>query len=74
MSAPEPWVGPLEVLEHLGFENVETVYRLCQRGLPHRRIGRNLRFKLSEIDRWVEEQAAPRQDGEVVELASRRAG
>lgn len=70
----EPWVGPLEVLDHLGYENVETVYRLCKRGLPHVRVGRDLRFKLSRVDSWVEEQSPMGQGGEVIALDSRRAG
>lgn len=70
----EPFVGPEEVRAHLAFEAIETVYRLCRRGLPHRRIGRHLRFKLSEVDAWVEREGATRQGAEVVELASRRAG
>lgn len=74
MSTVEPWVGPLEVLEHLGFENVETVYRLCKRGLPHHQVGRNLRFKLSRVDEWVEAQSSIGQGGEVVQLDTRRAG
>lgn len=70
----EPWTGPEEVRVHLGFERVETIYRLCQRGLPHVRIGRNLRFKLSQVDAWVEAEGGNGQAGDVVDLASRRVG
>lgn len=71
MNPVEPWVGPLEVLDHLGFENVETVYRLCQRGLPHTRVGRNLRFKLTRVDEWLEAESRKRQGAEVVQLVQR---
>ncbi len=70
----ENYVGPEEVREYLAYENVETIYRLCQRGMPHLRIGRCLRFKLSEVDRWLEKQAGNGQSAEVVPLHSRRSG
>lgn len=70
----ENYVGPEEVREYLAYENVETIYRLCQRGLPHVRIGRQLRFKLSEVDRWLEKQAGEGQSADVVSLRSMRTG
>lgn len=49
----EAFVGPETVREFLAFDSVETIYRLCRSGMPHRRIGRNLRFRLSEIEEWL---------------------
>jgi predicted DNA-binding transcriptional regulator AlpA len=55
--APEAFVGPDTVREFLAFESIETIYRLCRDGMPHRRIGRNLRFRLSEIEDWLASNA-----------------
>jgi excisionase family DNA binding protein len=50
----ERWVGVDDVAAHLGVGR-DSVYRWVEnRGLPGRRVGRLLRFKLSEIDAWVE--------------------
>jgi excisionase family DNA binding protein len=50
----ERWVGVDDVAAHLGVGR-DSVYRWVEkRGLPARRVGRLLRFKLSEVDAWVE--------------------
>lgn len=50
---PEPWSTLLEVVAHLQVAE-ETVHRWIRRkGLPAQRMGRNWRFKLSEVDAWV---------------------
>lgn len=47
------WQSVDEIAEHLGV-NRETVYRwIASKGLPAHRIGRILRFKISEVDGWV---------------------
>jgi excisionase family DNA binding protein len=49
----EPWSTLLEVAEHLQVAE-ETVHRWIRRkGMPGQRLGRNWRFKLSEVDAWV---------------------
>jgi len=66
----ENWVGVAEVAAHLGVGK-DSVYRWIEsRGLPARRVGRLLRFRLSEVDSWVE--AGGGQDNEPV--GSRRSG
>lgn len=36
-----------------------TLYRLVRRGeLPHTRIGRALRFRIADLDRYLEEQTS----------------
>lgn len=46
-------MGVEEVAAHLGIAK-ETVYRWVEaRGLPAHRVGRLLRFRLSEVDAWV---------------------
>jgi excisionase family DNA binding protein len=50
----EPWVSVETVAGHLGVGR-ESVYRWIElRGLPAHRIGRLLKFKLSEVDQWVQ--------------------
>jgi excisionase family DNA binding protein len=52
-TVDERWVGVEEVATHLGVAR-DTVYRWVEsRGLPARRVGRLLRFRLSEVDAWV---------------------
>ena len=53
MTTKERWVDVNEVASHLGVVK-ETVYRWVEgNGLPAHRVGRLLRFKLSEVDAWV---------------------
>jgi len=54
MTEHEPWVSVDAVANHLGIAR-DTVYRWIEvRGLPAHRIGRLWKFKLSQIDEWVE--------------------
>jgi excisionase family DNA binding protein len=53
MAIEERWVDVENVAAHLGVAK-DSVYRwIDERGLPARRVGRLLRFKISEIDEWV---------------------
>ncbi len=53
MAAEEGWVGVEEVAAHLRVAK-ESVYRWVEsKGFPAHRVGRLLRFKLSEVDEWV---------------------
>jgi excisionase family DNA binding protein len=39
--------------------SIETLYRLARAGeLPHTRVGRSLRFRLVDLDCYLEEQTA----------------
>jgi len=39
--------------------NIETLYRLARAGeLPHTRVGRALRFRLVDLERYLEEQTS----------------
>ena len=62
---PDRLMTTEEVAAYLGYA-VQTIYnKVRAKELPVRRIGgRSLRFRVSEIDRWVEEQstAAENQD------------
>lgn len=53
MGPDERWVGVDDVAAHLGVGR-DSIYRWVEkRGLPARKVGRLLRFKLSEVDAWV---------------------
>jgi len=52
-AQPEPWYSTRQIARHLGV-HVKTVLRLVHtRGLPTHRLGNRLRFKPSEVDRWL---------------------
>ena len=54
----EPWVSVDEVAKHLDVVK-DSVYRWIEsRHLPAHRIGRILKFRLSEIDAWVRSHSA----------------
>ena len=53
MAAEEGWVDVEQVAAHLQVAK-ESVYRWVEaKGFPAHRVGRLLRFKLSEVDEWV---------------------
>lgn len=50
----EPWVSVEDVARHLGVAK-DSVYRWIERkGLPAHRMGRLWKFKLSQVDEWVQ--------------------
>lgn len=52
----EPWHSADAVARHLGVAK-DTVYRwVRQKGLPSHRLGRLLKFRLSEVDAWAAHQ------------------
>jgi hypothetical protein len=55
--AAEPWVGVAEVATHLGCRP-QRVYDLVSRratsGIPHRKEGGRLLFRISQLDVWIE--------------------
>ena len=60
-AAPEAWVGVAEVAAHLGCRPqriYDFVSRRASSGIPHRKEGERLLFKLSAIDAWIESGAA----------------
>lgn len=59
-SGPEGWVGVPAVADHLACKP-QRIYELARRkdrGLPHRREGSRLLFRLSEVDAWIERGGA----------------
>lgn len=55
-TVPERYLTAQEAATYLGYA-IGTLYNKCTDGeIPHRRLGRSLRFRRSELDAWVEEQ------------------
>lgn len=55
MAQEERWVGVEDVAAHLGVVK-DSIYRWVEsKGLPAHRVGRLLRFKLSEVDDWIQQ-------------------
>ena len=53
MPTEEGWVGIVEVATHLQVAK-DSIYRwVDSKGFPAHRVGRLLRFRLSEVDEWV---------------------
>lgn len=65
MTEQEAWVDADQVAAHLGVKK-PSIYRWVEKDdLPAHRVGRLLRFKLSEVDEWVRAGGAaekPKQD------------
>jgi len=65
MHTQEPWVSVDDVARHLGIAR-DTVYRWIEaRALPGHRVGRRWRFKLTQVDAWVEAGGAAEDDEDV---------
>ena len=50
----EPWVSVVDVAKHLSVAKYSVYRWFEQRGLPAHKIGRLWKFKLSEVDKWVQ--------------------
>jgi len=62
MKSEEGWVSVEDVAAHLRVAK-ESIYRWVEsKGFPAHRVGRLLRFKLSEVDEWVRRGGAGEKD------------
>ena len=52
-NIPERWYSTKEVCEHLGVSRDTLLVWINEKGLPASKVGRNWKFKLSEVDAWV---------------------
>ena len=67
MTAEEGWVDVATVAAHLSV-NKDSIYRwVHKQGFPAHRIGRLLRFRLSEVDTWVKTAGATTLDTDLQE-------
>ena len=58
MDQPERWLSVVEIAEHLGISK-ETVYRWLEKGkIPAHKVGKQWKFKVSEVDSWVKSGGA----------------
>jgi excisionase family DNA binding protein len=65
MHTQEPWVSVDDVARHLGIAR-DTVYRWIEtKALPGRRVGRLWKFKLTQVDAWVEAGGAADDAGDI---------
>ena len=61
----EPWVTSDEICEHLRISPNTLTRWISGRGLPHHRVGRSLRFRIAEVDVWIQSgKAAEDKSGE----------
>jgi excisionase family DNA binding protein len=53
-NEPEKWSSLDETADHLGVSK-DTIRNWIKKDtIPHHRIGKQYRFKISEVDAWVE--------------------
>ena len=53
LSVTERWLSLEEIAIHLGMSKV-TLYKWIESGkIPGHKVGRNWKFKISEVDAWV---------------------
>lgn len=54
MQPTESWVSLGEIARHIGVSE-DSIHRwIRQRKLPAHKVGRLWKFKVSEVDRWVQ--------------------
>lgn len=53
-SDPERWSGLEEIAQHLGVSKDTIRMWIKKNSIPHYKIGRQYKFKISEVDSWVE--------------------
>ena len=55
MSAePEKWSNLEDVAAHIGVSKDTIRNWIKKNAIPHHRIGKQYRFRISEVDAWVE--------------------
>ena len=53
-SEPERWSGLEEIARQLGISKDTIRAWIKKDSIPHHKIGRQYKFKISEVDSWVE--------------------
>lgn len=49
----ERWYSTKEICVYLGVSRDTLLTRISDKGLPAHKVGRNWKFKPSEVDNWV---------------------
>lgn len=57
-NIPERWCSTKEVCEYLGVSRDTVLTWINEKGLPASKVGRNWKYKLSEVEEWVESENA----------------
>jgi excisionase family DNA binding protein len=58
MTEPERWLSVEEIAKHLGVSK-ETIYRWVEKQkIPAHKVGRQWKFKATEVDKWIESGGA----------------
>jgi excisionase family DNA binding protein len=53
-TEPEKWSSLEEIADHLGVSKDTIRGWIKKEVIPYRRIGKQYKFKISEVDAWVE--------------------
>lgn len=54
LKEPEKWSSLEEIAEHLGISK-DTIRNWIKKGaIPYKRVGKQFKFRISEVDEWVE--------------------
>lgn len=62
LEASERWLSVDEIAQHLGVSK-ESIYRWAETGkIPASKVGRQWRFKVSDVDNWVRAGQADEQN------------
>lgn len=61
----EPWFDKRDIARHLAC-SVRWIERRMEDGLPHRHIAGRAKFRVSEVEPWLEAHGHIEQRGEVV--------
>ena len=54
INAPEKWSSLEEIADHLGVSKDTIRNWIKKEAKPYKKIGRKYKFKISEVDAWVE--------------------
>lgn len=58
VKEPERWFSVEEIASHLGVSK-ETIYRWVEKQkIPASKVGRQWKFKVSEVDKWIKDGGA----------------
>ena len=53
-QTPERWYSTKEICAYLGVSRDTLLAWIAEKELPAHKVGRNWKFKPSEVDEWVE--------------------
>ena len=53
-SKVENWYSMKDITEHLGASRESVLQWIAKKDMPAHKIGRLWKFKISEVDKWVE--------------------